>query len=354
MRNTSPIGWPPVLAIKILRDKSFIPFIIAGITIFIPTVGLCVLIDSFYYGLKDFPVLTSYNFMQANLTEGLSKYFGTEPVLFYLIAVLPLIFTVAYPSVLASFVVYPKEQISKWRAGGEPPYMFFLTAFYLLVFSLIAHKEPRFLLPIVPFCALMCGYFITGIIKKSGPCIRKTVKAYLCLAIFVEVVMGLFFLNFQFRNWEIPAYLQSLDAAPHSIYTMQALDTPYYTWTHRHIYYDAQGRETNRTIVYRADKNPTYARKRDGVPTPLLHDEDFNSCVHLMSQLESGLIRPEYVILYEFTSSESFFAYEACMTKFRQIDLYDLEKTFVTDLGEKATEKFKHFRRKRFLYKLKS
>ena len=109
MRNTSPIGWPPVLAIKILRDKSFIPFILAGITVFIPMVCLCILIDSFYYGMKDFPVLSSYNFMQANLTEGLSKYFGTEPVYFYVLAVLPLIFTVAYPSVLAGFVVYPKD-----------------------------------------------------------------------------------------------------------------------------------------------------------------------------------------------------------------------------------------------------
>jgi hypothetical protein len=51
MRNTSPIGWPPVLAVKILRDKSLIPFIIAGITIFIPVVGLCILVDSFYYGM---------------------------------------------------------------------------------------------------------------------------------------------------------------------------------------------------------------------------------------------------------------------------------------------------------------
>jgi len=109
MRNTSPIGWPPILAIKIWRDRSLIPFIIAGITIFIPTVCLCILIDSFYYGMKDFPVLTSYNFMRANLTEGLSKFFGTEPVHFYLFAVLPLIFTVAYPSFLAGLVVYPRD-----------------------------------------------------------------------------------------------------------------------------------------------------------------------------------------------------------------------------------------------------
>ena len=85
--------------------------------------------------------------------------------------------------------------------------MFFLTATYLIVFSLIAHKECRFILPIIPFCALMLGYLLSKIIKQNGPLIRKLVTAYLCLAILVEVAMGVFFLNFQFRNWEILAHL---------------------------------------------------------------------------------------------------------------------------------------------------
>jgi hypothetical protein len=47
------------------------------------------------------------------------------------------------------------------------------------------------------------------------------------LYIFVEVVMGLVFLNLHFRNWEIPAYLADKKVAPHSIYFMQAVDAPY-------------------------------------------------------------------------------------------------------------------------------
>ena len=104
-------------------------------------------------------------------------------------------------------MVYPKEQISRWRSGGEPPYVFILTATYLIVFSLIAHKECRFVLPIVPLCALMVGYLLAKIIKQSGSKIRKGVTAYLCVAIFVEVAMGIFFLNYQFRNWEVLSYL---------------------------------------------------------------------------------------------------------------------------------------------------
>ena len=90
------------------------------------------------------------------------------------------------------------------------------------------------------------------------------------------------------------------------------------------------------------------------MPTPILHDDNFNSCFTLLDELERGEIRPEYVILYEFTVGDNFFAYEACMTKFKQLSLYDMEKTFATDMAERSNEIIKHYRRKRFLYKLKS
>lgn len=245
IRNTSPIGWPPLLLIKIIKDGSLIPLIKAGFLVFLPVVGLSILVDSFYY--KHFPVVTAYNFVQANLAEGLSKYFGTEPVYFYILAVMPLVFTVAYPSVLAAFFVYGKD-----RGAGQPPYMLVLSGTYLLVFSIIAHKEPRFLLPIVPFCFLMLGYFLSRQIKGTSLFSGRVVRAYIWLAIFVELVMGVFFLCMQFRNWEVLAYLQSKDVAPHSIFSMQALDTPYYTWTHRGSYLNEDGLPGNRTIVYRA------------------------------------------------------------------------------------------------------
>jgi GPI mannosyltransferase 3 len=204
IRNTSPIGWPPMLLIKIVRDRSLVPFLIAGVAVFIPVVLLSIGVDSFYYG--QFPVVTAYNFVQANLAEGLSKYFGTEPFHFYVLAVMPLIFTVAYPSVLAAFYVYGRDKIQVAK-GGEPPYMLHLSAFYLLVFSTIQHKEPRFLLPIVPFCFLMLGYFLAKIIKGSGNCMGKFLKFYIWLAIIVELAMAAFFLKMQFRNWEPLAYL---------------------------------------------------------------------------------------------------------------------------------------------------
>ena len=98
------------------------PFLFAGIFVFLPVVLLCVVVDSYYYGISNFPVLTAYNFFEVNVTQGLSKYFGTEPFLFYMVAILPLYFTVAFPSLVAALYTYPTDMISKAK---QQPYMFY-------------------------------------------------------------------------------------------------------------------------------------------------------------------------------------------------------------------------------------
>lgn len=81
IRNTSPIGWPPLILIKIVKDRSWLPFLCAFILVFIPVVFISVAFDSYVYG--DFPVITSLNFMRVNVSEGLSKYFGSSPFHYY-------------------------------------------------------------------------------------------------------------------------------------------------------------------------------------------------------------------------------------------------------------------------------
>jgi hypothetical protein len=49
MRNTSPVGWIPLILLKIIRDNSFFPFLISGIFIAVPTILLCIYLDSLYY-----------------------------------------------------------------------------------------------------------------------------------------------------------------------------------------------------------------------------------------------------------------------------------------------------------------
>ena len=73
MRNTSPVGWIPLLLLKIVQNQSFKAFIISGFLVAIPIAAICIGLDTLYFG-GDKVTITSYNFMNVNLVEGLSKY----------------------------------------------------------------------------------------------------------------------------------------------------------------------------------------------------------------------------------------------------------------------------------------
>jgi hypothetical protein len=49
MRNTSPVGWIPLLILKIFRDRAFFPFIQAAFIVALPIMFYCIVIDSLYY-----------------------------------------------------------------------------------------------------------------------------------------------------------------------------------------------------------------------------------------------------------------------------------------------------------------
>ena len=50
MRNTSPVGWVPLLAIKVLREGSLKPFIISGLFVALPIIFGCIWVDTAMYG----------------------------------------------------------------------------------------------------------------------------------------------------------------------------------------------------------------------------------------------------------------------------------------------------------------
>ena len=49
MRNTSPIGWIPLLFIKVFRDGSLLPFIATAICVALPIVVGATYLDSVFY-----------------------------------------------------------------------------------------------------------------------------------------------------------------------------------------------------------------------------------------------------------------------------------------------------------------
>ena len=99
MRNTSPVGWIPLLAYKVLFEGSLIPFVISGLFVALPIISGCIYADTIYYGGSDW-VITSLNFLQVNLTNKISDYFGQDPIFMYVV------YSAAIFTVLLPFAFY--------------------------------------------------------------------------------------------------------------------------------------------------------------------------------------------------------------------------------------------------------
>ena len=100
----------------------------------------------------------------------------------------------------------------------------YMTIFYIIIFSIIAHKEKRFMLPIVAFVFLVLGYLL---VRKTRVWGKKVIKIIIWLSIVGEI--GIHLAYYIHHNlWVMTDYMliknQSLDSHPHSLYTMKRKD----------------------------------------------------------------------------------------------------------------------------------
>jgi phosphatidylinositol glycan class B len=120
----------------------------------LPTLVLFISIDSFYYGELTF---VPYNFLYKNLVENISgNKFGVSPATDYLIKTFPLVFNFMVIFVFAAIYNNIKES----RQTKQFPSLLVIIIAYTFTFSMIPHKEDRFLMPILPFVFLILGDFI--------------------------------------------------------------------------------------------------------------------------------------------------------------------------------------------------
>lgn len=226
MRNTSPIGWIPLLFLKVLKQGAFLPFLCCAITIALPIVVSSTYLDSVYYSHRQ-PAFewtfTGLNFLRINVVEGLSKYFGDHPWWFYLGAFGPAMFTVIYPAVIYGTYFYTREMLSQ----GRSPEIMYMTFFYVFVFSVIGHKEKRFLLPVFAFCSLAVGYLLV----RRARVWKGKVTFFLYLAVIVEVLIQVFY-QVNHRLWVFTDYMLAKGEQPHSFYTQKRYDQPWYSNLH--------------------------------------------------------------------------------------------------------------------------
>ncbi len=135
----APIGLTLLLSKKI----TFLNGVLAGIFAMSLSLIVSVPVDSYLWGIIPFwPELEVFKF---NVFENRSSEYGTSPPPYYFLKVLPKVLTLSYP-LLPFGIVTPSFKLNMTYVLTVIPALAFIS-----LYSILPHKELRFILPAVPF-----------------------------------------------------------------------------------------------------------------------------------------------------------------------------------------------------------
>jgi GPI mannosyltransferase 3 len=148
IRFTSLAAWLPLGVLFALHNsaslKSRVVYLIYPCAVWsLVGIGLSVLVDRCFYGFWTLPLLGNLHF---NVVEGMGALYGSHPFHWYLTAAIP-----AITGLMLPFLVYAGLR------HGLKNNLWIVVSTYIVLHSISAHKELRFLLPILPLLCIFSG-----------------------------------------------------------------------------------------------------------------------------------------------------------------------------------------------------
>ncbi|KAK9471972.1 Alg9-like mannosyltransferase family-domain-containing protein [Dipodascopsis tothii] len=131
-------------------------------------------LDMWYYRGLVFPL---WNFLQFNVIESLSSFYGTSSTLFYAVVALPLMLIVFLPWAVHGWALAAGDDAAR------------AAVFVVAVYSLIQHKEVRFVYPLLP---VLHVYAARSIEVLNAARRRVPRRAVFALALAVHVPLALY------------------------------------------------------------------------------------------------------------------------------------------------------------------
>ncbi|KAK6199979.1 GPI mannosyltransferase 3 [Scheffersomyces amazonensis] len=182
VRPTNAILWAYLgLYFLIHTKEKFSSLFKLGLVFLISLVGVLSLstwLDYLFYGILTFP---TYNFIEFNVLRNLSIFYGVAPWHFYIFQTIPLLLMTYLPFWLHSELCLHH-------------YKDILTQIIIVVttgFSIIGHKEFRFIYPLQPIFLIITSYSIKDILDKFSS--RTIVKIIISIIIVINVAIAIFF-----------------------------------------------------------------------------------------------------------------------------------------------------------------
>ncbi|KAM9714779.1 GPI mannosyltransferase 3 isoform 2-T2 [Dama dama] len=219
IRPTAVIPWIPLLFRHFWQEQRKLDLILHQ---FLPvgfvTLSLSLIIDRIFFGQW---TLVQYNFLKFNVLQDLGSFYGSHPWHWYFSQGFPAVLGTHLPFFIHGCFLAPK----RYR-------IFLVTVLWtLLVYSMLSHKEFRFIYPVLPFCMVFCGYSLNNLKIWKKPALSFLFLSNMLLALYTGLVHQRGTLDVMTNIQELSYNNTSVSSAS-VLMMMPCHSTPYYSHVH--------------------------------------------------------------------------------------------------------------------------
>ncbi|XP_037689823.1 GPI mannosyltransferase 3 isoform X3 [Choloepus didactylus] len=202
IRPTAIIPWIPLLFKHFWQEQRKLDLILHN---FLPVgfiiLGLSLIIDRIFFG------------------QNLGTFYGSHPWHWYFSQGFPVILGTHLPFFIHGCFLSPKRN-----------WILLVTVLWtLLIYSMLSHKEFRFIYPVLPFCMVFCGYSLNHLKIWKKPAISFLFLSNIMLAFYTGLVH-------QRGTLDVMSHIQELcynGPSNSSVFVMMPChSTPYYSHVH--------------------------------------------------------------------------------------------------------------------------
>lgn len=156
IRPTSIITWFPLCVYHIRKSKysAWELLVKRYLFIFLITGAVLAALDSYFHGSF---IVTPYEFFKVNVLENIGSFYGTHPWYWYLNTGLPAVLGIG----IVPFFLSVFTAIQSWDFSKTRQVLLTSIIFTISVYSLLPHKEFRFLLQILPLFLFLIVQFLS-------------------------------------------------------------------------------------------------------------------------------------------------------------------------------------------------
>lgn len=219
IRPTAVIPWIPLMFRHFWQEQRKLDLILHQ---FLPvgfvTLSLSLIIDRIFFGQW---TLVQYNFLKFNVLQDLGSFYGSHPWHWYFSQGFPAVLGTHLPFFIHGCFLAPK----RYR-------IFLVTVLWtLLVYSMLSHKEFRFIYPVLPFCMVFCGYSLNNLKTWKKPALSFLFLSNMLLALYTGLVHQRGTLDVMTNIQEL-SYNNTNISSASVLMMMPCHSTPYYSHVH--------------------------------------------------------------------------------------------------------------------------